>query len=912
MMQHRTKSITLILFILMTLLAVTGTAQAAPPADGPLIPYTEDGALYGYKNMAGEWAIEPQFDSAGDFTDGLAPVSLNGQFGFIDPAGQFVIEPQFTFANPFVEGLALVNTAPLEAEKMNLVYIDPAGQQVIDVSEYEMVGDFSEGLAWVMTDNKFGFINPTGKIIIAPQFDFAYNFSEGLAAVELNSKFGFIDKTGQIVITPQFDFAHNFAEGLAAVSMNNRMGFVDSSGQMVIEPTLVFAHNFSEGLAFADTGDQIGFIDPTGALVITGDFTFADSFSEGLAPVEISGQYGYINTDGTIAIEPQFSYAMPFDNGLARVTLDNDLGLGFINTTGELLFTLPLPNFAGPVLQTNLVDYLPGVPSATQSGSCWTSSLVTDISSAYRCTVGNAISDPCLVADDGETLVCGVDPLGQTESFQLKLTEPLPEPELLPAPTKTNGPALTLEALQNAAYPSEWPAEGVAQLENGVYIEKYDETSASQLTIQLTDFVVFGDLDFDGDDDAVAVMYTNGGGSGGFLDLIAILNDNGEPRPAASQFLGDRANINAIAIDRGKITIDMITHGPNDPMCCPSLPVVLSFELLENELVPATSAWLFELANGAACSLATGATGAVDGKRVNYFCSDQSAIIGGLSAGPVWQAERVIFDDEADSPFAVKTQEMIDIRTVWQPVNPAQLTAEIGLTPTQVSLTMPVALTETVTAHIRPGTRYNPDEPPPFNGNPAHLHITFDPLPLPSWPGLDLSRPQMLIYPVQNYLDIYQYQFDNEIATRIESLQELIITPTTIITDELPVLPPLGAAQVIQAQIKPLDFNGGSGLRFITHYAQDVSPIVNQTVFYTFQGLTDDGQYYMALYYPVSASVLPDSYEEVSLPVDYEEFANNFDSYLQETTQALNDSAPNQFSPNLSSLDALVESLAIQ
>jgi len=909
-MQSYPKIITLTLFILVGLLMLTGTALAAPPADGPLIPYTEDGVLYGYKNMDGDWAIEPQFDSAGYFVEGLAPVSLSGQFGFIDETGQMVIEPQFTVANAFIEGLALVNTAPLDAEQVNLAYIDPTGQPVIDASAFQTAGDFSEGLAMVMVNGQFGFIDKTGQVVIEPQFNFAYSFSEGLAAVEMNRQFGFIDQTGQMVIEPQFDFAHNFSEGLAAVTVNNRMGFIDETGQMIIEPTLVYALDFAEGLAFADTGDQTGFINQTGALVIEGDFNFADTFSEGLAAVEINGQYGYIDTTGQIVIEPQFSYGMPFENGLARVAMENTMG--FINTAGELQLSLPLPNFAGPVSQTNLVDYLPGVPAASQTGSCWTRSLGTDISSAYRCTVGNAISDPCLIADDGETLVCDADPQGQGQPFKLELTEPLPDPEPLPPPPPASGPTLSLETLQNAAYPSEWPAEGVAQLTDGEYIEKFDEDSASQLLIQLTDFVVFGDLDFDGDEDAAVIMATNGGGSGTFLELFAVLNDDGEARPIAPQFLGDRPIINAVAINRGKISIDMITHGPNDPMCCPTLPVNLDFELLEEELVPATSAWLFELADGAICGLATGATGVVDGKRVNYFCTDQSAVIGGLSAGPVWQAEQVVFDEESDIPFAAKEQKMVDIRTVWQPVNPAQLTAEIGLTPTQVSLTMPAALTDTVTAHIRPGKRYNPDEPPPFNGTPAHLHFTFDEFPLPPWPGPDTSRPQLLVYPVQNYLDIYQYQFDNEIAARIDSLQTLILTPTTVITDELPVLPPLGAVQVIHAQRQPLAFDGGQGVRFITHYAQDVSPLTNQTIFYTFQGLTDDGKYYLALYYPVSASVLPDTYEDVSLPADYEEFANNFDSYLQETTQALDDSAPSQFTPSLADLDALVKSLALQ
>ncbi|HDS30236.1 MAG TPA: WG repeat-containing protein, partial [Firmicutes bacterium] len=82
---------------------------------------------------------------------------------------------------------------------------------------------FPEGLAPVMIDGKWGFIDKTGKITINPQFDRAESFSEGLARVRLGDwktgKWGFIDKTGQFVISPQFDEASSFYEGLASVEI---------------------------------------------------------------------------------------------------------------------------------------------------------------------------------------------------------------------------------------------------------------------------------------------------------------------------------------------------------------------------------------------------------------------------------------------------------------------------------------------------------------------------------------------------------------------------------------------------------------------------------------------------------------------------------------------------------------------
>ena len=46
----------------------------------------------------------------------------------------------------------------------------------------------------IVNDHKYGFINEFGKIVINPVFDSADYFSEGLAAVELNDKWGFINQ----------------------------------------------------------------------------------------------------------------------------------------------------------------------------------------------------------------------------------------------------------------------------------------------------------------------------------------------------------------------------------------------------------------------------------------------------------------------------------------------------------------------------------------------------------------------------------------------------------------------------------------------------------------------------------------------------------------------------------------------
>lgn len=55
---------------------------------------------------------------------------------------------------------------------------------------------------------------------IPPQFDAADDFAEGFARVQKDNRWGYIDKTGKFIIPPQFDEAHPLSEGLVLVKEN--------------------------------------------------------------------------------------------------------------------------------------------------------------------------------------------------------------------------------------------------------------------------------------------------------------------------------------------------------------------------------------------------------------------------------------------------------------------------------------------------------------------------------------------------------------------------------------------------------------------------------------------------------------------------------------------------------------------
>src|SRR5262245_34605888 len=182
----------------------------------------------------------------------------------------------------------------------------------------------------VIVDDKRGYIDQKGRIVIKPQFEGATDFSEGLAVISTSKngyKEGYIDETGRIVISPEFDRATDFSEGLAAVGFgeftlhgggDHIWGFIDRSGRLVIRPRFHEAGAFSEGLCVVwNREGNKGYIDKRGRVVIPYKYTWASGFSEGLACVNVGDHFGFIDKTGRMVIEPKFTDPGGFSEGLS-------------------------------------------------------------------------------------------------------------------------------------------------------------------------------------------------------------------------------------------------------------------------------------------------------------------------------------------------------------------------------------------------------------------------------------------------------------------------------------------------------------------------------------------------------------------------------------------------------------------
>ncbi len=160
---------------------------------------------------------------------------------------------------------------------------------------------------------------------------------------------------------------------------------------------------------------------------------------------------------------------------------------------------------------------------------------------------------------------------------------------------------LAPSSLANMEVKSELASDGVALLENGVYTESVAPDSASVIEVQLLPSpIAYGVLN---DQDAVAALIAeNGGGSGTFINLAVIVDQDGTPVHVASAPLGDRVQVQSLAIADNQITVEMLTQGPDDPLCCPTQPVTQVYAFQDDTLV------LVEETVGSASSALAGAS----------------------------------------------------------------------------------------------------------------------------------------------------------------------------------------------------------------------------------------------------------------------------------------------------------------
>lgn len=271
------------------------------------------------------------------FVNGKATFSYNGKMGIIDSTGQIILAATFDRISrlynrdgDFPYYLAYNNKKP--------AILDKNFKQVIQFGNYDKIDLLRANYFKVKKNGKFSFVDTSGKCF-NQWFDDAKFFNHGLGSVKLNNKWGFINTNGEVVIPFKFDGAWGFNDiGLAGVRTNKKWGFIDTKGDFIIEPIYSKISFFYNGFCAIKVKRKWGYIDSQGKVVIPfiyDDANFFDGF--GIASVKKNGKYGFINSINEIVIPFNYFKAYSFSE-YSQVTLVRKHLLGnwyYINRKGD-------------------------------------------------------------------------------------------------------------------------------------------------------------------------------------------------------------------------------------------------------------------------------------------------------------------------------------------------------------------------------------------------------------------------------------------------------------------------------------------------------------------------------------------------------------------------------------------------
>lgn len=162
-------------------------------------------------------------------------------------------------------------------------------------------------------------------------------------------------------------------------------------------------------------------------------------------------------------------------------------------------------------------------------------------------------------------------------------------------------------------------------------------------------------------------------------------------------------------------------------------------------------------------------------------------------------------------------------------------------------------------------------------------------------------RVDVYLYPIEEYVAV-----NEDVGKYIETLKSLIANPSQPLPERLPFLPTFNAGQMFYSNFGTVSFQNGSGIRYVTEFSQFPHPISNNGMFYTFQGITNDGQYYVSAILPINIGFLIG----YPTPTDQGDFVF-IESEVERVTEQLNNSKPEAFTPSMLTLDAMIQSINV-
>jgi len=194
--------------------------------------------------------------------------------------------------------------------------------------------------------------------------------------------------------------------------------------------------------------------------------------------------------------------------------------------------------------------------------------------------------------------------------------------------------------------------------------------------------------------------------------------------------------------------------------------------------------------------------------------------------------------------------------------------------------------------------------------SPPHILFTFlDYIPSDS-EEIDRENLRAPVIRVYETADLPDFELNGvTYADEAAALTDLLERRPDLTGEEsLPFLPLIPGIQTLNARPRYLENDSIDGIAYLTHRADRAGIVLEGRVFYTFQGFSKDGRYYIAAWLSVDSGVLPVVF---SAKADFDAIMENYDLYKEARVTALTWQEADVFYPPLNDLDALFDSFLV-
>lgn len=257
-----------------------------------------------WRNERRETEVLPKiYEGLGAYSEGLAPVRVQGRWGFMDREGVMRIEPIYLSVSPFDFGLAVIGT-----------------------------------------EGGYGLINPEGDVLLAPDFKWLAIYAKDVVLGSQSDNITFDPFKMPPRYKGQYGYAFDNDDTVTAGVYNLKLGWLTDRNLKFrhfdnASKTYIWARSDSEGSAYGLINTSTGewHVKPTYDSVrpVSGGKAIVGLHIEGAPRRWESQRYGAIDNDGHLAIPATFEHLNDFRHGFGETRRNGKIAL--VNHSGTLV-----------------------------------------------------------------------------------------------------------------------------------------------------------------------------------------------------------------------------------------------------------------------------------------------------------------------------------------------------------------------------------------------------------------------------------------------------------------------------------------------------------------------------------------------------------------------------------------------